>query len=263
MKFKLFCIFAAAASIALIGIAGIHPASAADKTAKPAPAAALNWTGVYGGLNGGYGFGQNKSADIFEYTTFSGWTSPSSALPGTYSTRGGLAGGQIGANYQDGRMVFGVETDIDWSHIKGSYVDDPSASPADQSVISGTVEWFGTARARIGVTQDRFLGYATGGLAYGRVKGGVSNYSGAGSPYLTDRHTLVGWTVGGGLEYAISSKWSINAEYLYVDLGKKEFLISDPSNFYGYTDASAGYAVSKSNNSVDFNVVRIGINYKF
>jgi outer membrane immunogenic protein len=253
----------AAAAVALLAT----PAFAADMAVKaplaPAQPVAATWTGVYGGLNGGYAFGTDKTDDIMVYINGLGWIPPTSALPGTYDTHGGLAGGQIGANYQAGSVVFGLEADIDWSNIKGSYVDDPSAPPSGQSVISGTVEWFGTIRGRIGFAQDRLLIFATGGLAYGGVKGGVSNYSGSGSPYLTDRHTLVGWTVGGGLEYAISNNWFIKGEYLFVDLGEKEFLLSDPTNFCGCTNASVGYAVAMSNNSVEFNVVRLGINYKF
>jgi outer membrane immunogenic protein len=255
------------ATIAFSGLAISGPSLAADLRAPvykapPPVAAPWSWTGFYGGLNGGYAFGVDKTYDILEFNGTS-FVPATSALPGTYNTQGGLAGGQIGANYQAGSLVFGLEADIDWSHIQGSYVDDPSAPPSGQSVITGTVEWFGTVRGRFGIAQDRWLAFATGGLAYGGVQGGVSNYTGASSPYLTDRHTFVGWTAGGGLEYVVSGNWSLKAEYLYVDLGEKEFSISDPTNLCGCTNASVGYVVSKSNNTVEFSVIRVGINYKF
>ena len=95
---------AALAAVAVIGFASI--ASAADLPVKapvykaPVVAPAYSWTGFYVGVNGGYAFGTDKTYNILEFDGISSFVPASSALPGTYHTDGGLAGGQIGANYQ-------------------------------------------------------------------------------------------------------------------------------------------------------------------
>jgi len=64
--------------------------------------------------------------------------------------------------------------------------------------------------------------------------------------------TNSGWTAGGGLEYAWSNRWSVKAEYLFVDLGSKSLT-------YPIT-----LAVSQSTTSSEFkaNIIRFGVNYK-
>src|SRR2546429_650216 len=64
-----------------------------------------------------------------------------------------------------------------------------------------------------GYAFDRFLPYFTGGAAFGAVKGSVLGFG-------SFTETKVGWTLGGGLEYAFTDNWTAKLEYLYVDLGK-------------------------------------------
>jgi outer membrane immunogenic protein len=151
-----------------------------------------DWTGFYGGINAGYGWGDSKF-------NLGGVTSNS-------SPEGALLGGTIGYNYQWGQTVFGVEGDFDWSDAHGR-----------TGCVAGTCEtknrWLSTVRGRLGYAVDRFMPYITGGAAFGDVN---ANIPGVGS----DRDTRAGWTVGAGAEYAFTPNWSVKAEYLYVDLGK-------------------------------------------
>ena len=81
------------------------------------------------------------------------------------------------------------------------------------------VDWFGTARARIGYAANGWLTYATGGYAFGRVElKGTATGAGV-SASLTQSATPSGWTIGGGTEVALGPNWSAKLEYLYVDLG--------------------------------------------
>ena len=52
----------------------------------------------------------------------------------------------------------------------------------------------------------------SGGLAFGNVKATSPTFTGA-------TETNAGWTVGAGLEVAITRNWTAKAEYLYVSLG--------------------------------------------
>src|ERR1043165_9983921 len=63
------------------------------------PVPFYDWTGVYIGANVGYG-----SATINDTTTSDGVSTTSSQ-----QMTGFLGGGQIGANYQYGHTVFGIE----------------------------------------------------------------------------------------------------------------------------------------------------------
>jgi outer membrane immunogenic protein len=61
-----------------------------------------NWTGFYIGINGGGALGNSN------------WLDPVLGNSGNFTTSGFLIGGTVGANYQVGSFVFGVEGDGDW-----------------------------------------------------------------------------------------------------------------------------------------------------
>jgi outer membrane immunogenic protein len=117
-----------------------------------------------------------------------------------------LIGGTLGYNWQNGQVVWGLETDLDWSGVKG----DGNCSRGSNCEVKN--DWLGTARVRLGLAMDRWMPYLTGGLAYGDVKADVTGTHGASD-------TRLGWTIGGGVEYAIAPPWTAKLEYLYVDLG--------------------------------------------
>ena len=88
------------------------------------------------------------------------------------------------------------------------------------------MKWFGTVRGRLGFTPlNNLMIFATGGLAFGRIEyaGNINrsailvNFNIPGS----DTATPTGWTVGGGVEYALTNRWSVKGEYLYYDLGNE------------------------------------------
>ena len=142
------------AGVALAALMG--SASAADiprrvverPAAAPVPhVVAYNWTGFYAGLNAGWGWGADWNGD------------------------GGLVGGTLGYNWQMNNIVFGVETDIAWSGIEG-----PPSAAAAVCVARSIIDWFGTARGRLGVAMDRFMPYITGGVAYGDVDARVRRF---------------------------------------------------------------------------------------
>ncbi len=82
----------------LVSSLAINPAAAADLAARPytkAPATAAavyNWTGFYLGANAGYGWGHSDEfAAVF-------------GTRANFDISGGLAGGQVGYNWQAGCM---------------------------------------------------------------------------------------------------------------------------------------------------------------
>ncbi len=67
-----------------------------------------------------------------------------------------------------------------------------------------------------------------------------------------------GWTVGGGLEYAITNNWSIRAEYRYTDLGHASIFAANSFN-----DPAIGGGGGFSNRHIVENQVQVGFSYKF
>ena len=67
-------------------------------------------------------------------------------------------------------------------------------------------------RGRVGYSFDRVMPYVTGGLAVGDIHAAAPGLPGG-------TNTNAGWTVGGGVEFALPGNWSAKAEYLHVDLG--------------------------------------------
>ncbi len=104
------------------------------------------------------------------------------------------------------------------------------------------------------------LVYATGGLAYGDVSYSANtNFVGGEEFPASFSTTKVGWTLGGGVEYAVSKCWTVKAEYLYMDLGS-ESAIANPTLPYppGYPAFQEGYTWKTT-----ANIFQIGMNYKF
>jgi outer membrane immunogenic protein len=198
--------------------ADLPPAPAAPYYKAPVYAPAYTWSGFYIGVNGGGAWGRSD------------WTTT-----GSFDTSGGFVGGTIGYNYQIDQAVLGVEGDIDWADISGT-----SGCPTGSCKTSD--DWLSTVRGRLGYAADRFMPYVTGGLAVGDIKASVPGFAGGSA-------TNVGWTIGGGIEFAIAGHWTAKAEYLYVDLG----------NFS--CGASCGAATQTV--SFDANLFRGGFNYRF
>jgi outer membrane immunogenic protein len=180
-----------------------------------------NWTGFYAGLQAGYAWGTSD------------WDIP----PVSNSPKGFLVGGTLGYNYQTGSFVWGIEGDIAWADVKGS-VDCGLGLTCETAN-----RWLGTVRGRVGYAFDRFLPYITAGGAFGGVRASINP-----GPLMSATDTLMGWTVGGGIEYAFLGNWTAKIEYLYVDLGHFDT---------GFT------APIVNNVSFRENVVRAGLNYKF
>jgi outer membrane immunogenic protein len=215
------------AAIFAVAVAGQSLAADLPSPAPPQPPATYvpttapvySWSGIYLGINGGYAVGQTFFSDP---SVFQG--------DGPFSMDGFVVGGTIGANYQWGHFVAGIEGDGDWTGQDGS--------------ISQS-NWLATARGRAGYAFDRILLYATGGAA------AANRLIAAGGGYSFSSATQIGWTAGAGVEGALGQNWTAKIEYLYVDLGSQTCPVT-----------SCGGAVPISIPFTE-NVVRAGINYKF
>jgi len=250
-----------AAVAALIGT----PALAADMVTKappPPPAPTWSWAGAYVGINGGYGW--NDSTGNFACTAPGGGGVGCPIWSTAVRPEGGLFGGQIGYNKQNGTFVYGVETDLQWSGIRAS----PTfAFPATTPIGGGgalgvastfnttqNLQWFGTARVRLGITAaPQALIYVTGGLIYGHESVSFNNTLPATAYLASGGSTQVGGTVGGGVEYAFNPTLSGKIEGLYYDMGSQSLTYANPAT--GFTDTES-YVYRGA-------IIRGGLNLKF
>lgn len=203
------------------------------------------WAGLYAGLNGGYGW----SAGTPELTVTNNFGA-SASTKGLDAT-GGFGGGDIGYNWQRGAFVFGVEGDIEVSHIGdlfARFANPPGA--ANFIAAQKYLDYFSTIRARVGYASGNFLVYGTGGLAYGYVHNQVVT-NGVADDHRDAGET--GYAVGGGVEYAITPRFSLKAEYQYIDFGS--YKLSAP------VLPPNGVTITTSTLENSFNTVRVGINY--
>jgi outer membrane immunogenic protein len=204
-----------------------YDAQAADlrpvyKGAPRSVHAYYNWTGAYAGLYAGYGWGRST------------WDLPAV----TIAPRGAMFGGTLGYNWQVGTFVYGIEGDVGWSGIKGS-------AACGLFTCETRNQFFGTVRGRAGLAFDSLLPYITGGAAIGDIKATSTN-----PLFPGGNGTKVGWTVGGGLEYAFLHNWTAKVEYLYFNLGS--------------IDCGIGCgALTPNRVSLTGNRVTVGLNYKF
>lgn len=184
--------------------------------AAPVPVAPI-WTGVYvgGHLGGGWG------------------SSSSSATPD--DTLSGLVGGIHGGyNHQRGSFLIGVEADAT-----------PSGAEKSWQIFDGTqhlkatasVPWVASIRGRVGLVNENWLFFVTGGVGFGEVKGEVS----ASGLKVSVSGTDTGYVVGGGVERQFGNRFSARAEVLH----------------YGFTDL----AIATTKADLDFTVVRAGLTF--
>jgi outer membrane immunogenic protein len=216
--------------------------NAADLAYRKAPLinahSAFSWTGFYAGMNGGYGWGKQSLESV---TPSGGAVMPCStfATDCKLSLRGTIVGGTVGFNLQAGAAVFGIETDL-------NYADAPASTPvfgADE--LETRVQWFGTLRGRLGYAYGALMPYVTGGLY---VQHATATYS-VPTIFSGSRSDLsIGWTLGGGVEYALDESWSIKGEYLYARVDDTKFTI----NGFGSANAKNHH-----------NILRAGLNYRY
>ena len=286
------------AAFVALGSASALAADLPARTYAKAPATAApayNWSGWYGGLNAGWVGGSGSANN--DATIVSTSTAPINAeamalgATNTAGTSSGfIGGGQFGYNYQFSHLfVAGFEADIQGlsgAHKRSSSViplftggDEGGANIASvvtNSTTTRDLSYLGTLRARIGVLAvPSFLLYATGGLAYGGVKSdttiaqSVTNTTFLPPSTLTSGSfsgTRVGYVVGGGGEWMLSSNWSAKLEYLHYDLGSATYTTGGLAIDIEQTSLQGtGTAAVATSSKVRFNdnIVRVGVNYHF
>ncbi len=210
-------------TVALAAMAGTAFAADLPSTKSApvymAPAPVFSWTGFYAGVEGGADFLNTKY----------------SAINRSNHMTSGLLGGVVGYNYQVNQFVLGLEGNAD------GVLGGARTLTVGTNSVRTSQDFNGDIRGRVGIAYDRALFYAAGGVAFGQVKSSYYTPAFLGSSNM-DR---TGWTIGAGVDYAITPNWVGRVEYRYTDLGSS------------YTNVAATRVSNTSN------AVLIGLMYKF
>ena len=258
-----------------------------------------NWSGFYAGVNAGVANTNSKTKYSYSVTPPSGanFNAAFGPLPPPYtglnfnvsgldaiqsaisegiipanlgsgSTSGFIGGGQLGYNWQQDNIVYGLEADLNYLDISKSYSSTGTTNAyigyfTNTSQSKSSINWLSTVRGRAGYAVDKALFYVTAGLAFGDTKSSSSSIG-------TDNNTTFdvfsgskssvrfGGVIGAGAEYALSDKLSARLEAEYFNLGTSKYDVS-PQNALA---VSEGITTSASH-KFDGETVRFGINYKF
>ncbi|MBI1620290.1 outer membrane protein [Aquamicrobium zhengzhouense] len=164
---------------------------------EPAPVA--TWAGGYAGVHLGYGF--SGSVDT----------------PGNDIETDGFLGGAFGGyNFQNGQFVYGLEGDINYNDADGSNGGIEARSRYDGSI---------RARAGMAVTDD-VLVYGTFGGAAEKLR---LTDTATGE---RDSSTMLGYTVGGGVDARLTEQVFARGEYRYTDYGSEDFNLGGTTTEY-------------------------------
>jgi outer membrane immunogenic protein len=218
------------------------PSLAADPIEEAAP---YSWSGLYIGTHAGYAWGRGDLTDSFcDGVTPGNCTeddpeSEFSGLPGTWiahTDSGSFVGGvHIGYNHQfSSGFVLGAESDLDFGRVfKGPFFfgenfgyTDPTGSGTAGEIKLGLS---GSARVRAGIAVDRWLPFVTGGVAFAKYEATITRPDDDEYPRSGDGN-LVGWTLGGGVNYALTDHVILGAEYRFTNFGSDSVGLTNPAN---------------------------------
>jgi outer membrane immunogenic protein len=259
------------------------PAMAADMAVKSPPMMpSYSWTGFYVGGNAGYGWKDDPVVAFGPDPLVRGFIcngGGAGCIPAaSFNIGGALIGLQAGYNWQfNPNWLLSLEADYDRSSLKGSGISNFIFGGPSNFVATENVRWFGTVRGRLGyLPSNSILVFATAGLAVGRVDENISLNTVAGNSFVlpngngwnciagqncflgNSSRTQSGWTTGAGFEYLIQSHVSLSIEYLYVNLGS-----GGATKVVAQTSFPLPASFTASYGSVDFQVVRAGVNWRF
>lgn len=203
-------------ALVLAGTAGALAADPAPRFYDTAPTYAappvFTWSGGYIGVNGGYrraGFGRGAKSE------------------------GGFTGG-VHAGYLTQLGLFALGGELEAVYLGGKSGSGPALGGAriDQS-------WMLAAKLRAGVAVGRLLLFTTAGYARSNID-------------VKDGHTRDGWRggylLGGGVEYAMTDRLALRAEYDFVRYGGQKIVLGDGVRVKG---------------DLTNHLVRAGISYRF
>ena len=253
--------FVALGAIVALGLS--VTAQAADRYDGRHDYPSIVWTGFYFG--GGLGARWTDATWRTDSVLVTANPPDPATAVSTLNSSGFRAALHAGYNWQLGNWVWGIESDLGAAKNERSQTGFPGVGYGallgqTRDVFTAKTGWDGSVRLRGGMlVSPSVLLYATGGLALQQATLSMScqpnpvpSWCGANRSENPSK-TLTGWTIGAGVEAALTKHWFARAEYRYSDFGKfnNVFLTGVVD------DTITGGA------KFDTHVVNFGLHYKF
>jgi outer membrane immunogenic protein len=236
-------LIAAAALMALAGVATAADMRVALYKAPPPAAQAWGWTGCFVGGQAGALWTTQKWTDKTPGGDFFGQPL------GQHTVDSGVGGAQAGCNYQfAGNLVIGIQGDYGLTNAEGAHASEQEVGVNYHSKLTTLA----SATGRIGYAWGRFLGYFRGGGAWEHDNYWASTII-LGTVYA-GHETRPGWTIGVGGEYAFTNFLSCFVEYGYYDFGIRQISLTPL-----LVGLRPGFVDVRETTSV----VRAGLNFRF
>lgn len=188
------------ATAAVLVALSSYSALAADFEPEIAPPGNFSWTGLYGGLAGGWDWG---SADF---------NVRDCEKCGIHHDDDGIVlGGEVGAMYQLGTMfVLGAE-------LQGLWTNDSDNKTVDNYLVTESdINALFLAKAKAGIAFDRFLAFGTVGYAGADIDthAHIPN-----TPLTWDANDWAnGIVFGAGVNYAFGNNWIVGVEWNRINV---------------------------------------------
>jgi outer membrane immunogenic protein len=242
-------------------------AFAAELPPPPPPVPVFTWSGVYVGGQVGYAWGTDN-------VSWSGTAFNLDPAAGSFAEgpQGVIGGARIGYNLQPATpawswLVLGIEASVDGTSLSKN-VSVPLADFAGVTfgslAASSNAAVQGSVRGRLGIAFGPVLVFGTGGVAVTSFNTTYVDTTGffTGVPGTNETISLTrsGYTVGGGIEYAVTDHWSVQAEYRYSDFGHtSDYPFTNPSAVVGLP--AGGYFLAQHH--LTESQVQVGFAYRF
>ena len=216
------------------------PGAEAADLGIPAPSAAsfVDWSGPYlagqasgGASYGGFDLGAPRVGvrTVPDFRTGDGAGRNDAGRRAT-SAVGGLA---LGWGWQAGQTVIGLEADLSAASLKRPVLGTTPGFGYERrdgldglDIVRAKTGAYGTLRARLGYSFDRYLVYGSFGLAAAdsHVLSTFPGQDGTAPDRGRREFGSVGFTLGAGIQFAILPNFALGIDYRYLDLGRTDRL---------------------------------------
>jgi outer membrane immunogenic protein len=234
------------AAVGLVAMGVAAPAVAADLPVREYSKApvmiplAYDWSGVYVGVNGGWGTERRCFDSITAAGTFI-------AADGCHNTTGGVAGAQVGYRLQSSAWVYGFEFQGDWANLRGTNVGILNPANTNRSRMDA----FGLFTGQVGYAWNTALLYLKGGAAVVADRNDVLSAGVVVATAAGDNRW--GGTVGAGVEFSFAPNWSAAFEYDHLFIANNNTTFTTP----------AGVTLGSDRIRGDADIATVRVNYRW